>query len=231
MTSELEVAFRHMLKSAVREVADEVLRERQSTEYAVQSKQPDQPGPRLLPAREAAKRLAISQRHLHKMTVEGLLPCIRIGRLVRYSVETIEQWIRKSESTVTAELRSKAALSGLKAKLEKPRGVSKSKERSPRPTQAKPSESKAREKRTRASGVDGGQITPGLLEDRPNPFRSLLKEIGVDSDVVGPLTNGELRRIADVDVPTFHGWMYLGREMPEEALEKLRRHFGNPTIK
>jgi hypothetical protein len=59
----------------------------------------------------------------------------------------------------------------------------------------------------------------------------LLKEIGVDPDVVGPLTNGELRRIADVDVATFHGWMHLGREIPEEALDRLRRHFANPTIK
>lgn len=52
-----------------------------------------------------------------------------------------------------------------------------------------------------------------------------------DPDVVGPVTNGELKRIAEVDIPAMHGWLYLGRELPEAALEKLRRHFGNPTFK
>jgi len=52
-----------------------------------------------------------------------------------------------------------------------------------------------------------------------------LEEIGVDRDELGPLTNGELMQIAEVDLPTFHGWMYLGKGMPEEALEKLRKHF------
>ena len=39
------------------------------------------------------------------------------------------------------------------------------------------------------------------------------------------LTNGDLMRIAEVDTPVLHGWMYLNRELPEEALQKLRDHF------
>ena len=38
-------------------------------------------------------------------------------------------------------------------------------------------------------------------------------------------------RIAEVDLPTFHSWMYFGRELPEVALENLRRHFKNATFK
>lgn len=49
-----------------------------------------------------------------------------------------------------------------------------------------------------------------MVEVRPNPFRLLLKGIGIDRDDLGPLTNGDLMRIAEVDPITFHGWMYLG---------------------
>ena len=54
----------------------------------------------------------------------------------------------------------------------------------------------------------------------------MLKEIGVDRTSLPALTNGDLRRIAEVDIPTMHGWLYLNRELPTEAMEKLRRHFG-----
>jgi excisionase family DNA binding protein len=119
MTSEFEVAFRKVLKSVIREVADEVLRERQSTESVIQSKPPDQADALLLRASEAAKRLAISPRHLHNITQAGLLPCVRIGRLVHYSVETIEQWIRDSESTDRPAPRSKVVANRPKTKAEK----------------------------------------------------------------------------------------------------------------
>jgi hypothetical protein len=54
-----------------------------------------------------------------------------------------------------------------------------------------------------------------------------MKEVGIDRDKLGPLTNGELMRIAEVELPVYHDWMYLERKMPEEALEKLRQHFSN----
>ncbi len=34
-------------------------------------------------------------------------------------------------------------------------------------------------------------------------------------------------RIAEVDTPVLHGWMYLNRELPVEALQKLRDHFAS----
>jgi hypothetical protein len=140
MTNEFEVAFRQVLKSVVREVADEVIRELQNKQSSLQSKQHSAERAMLLHINETVKR--------------------------------------------------------------RPSGGPK-----------------------RASVADRRQRNSGRLEEKSSPFRLLLEEIGMDQDDLGPLTNGELRRIAQVDLPTFHGWMYLGRKMPEEALEKLRRHF------
>jgi len=55
MARELEMAFRQILKSVVREVADEVLRERQSPEDVIRPTQSDQREALLLRAGEAAK--------------------------------------------------------------------------------------------------------------------------------------------------------------------------------
>jgi len=54
--------------------------------------------PFLLSARDAAKRLSISQRTLFTLTSTGRIPCVRIGRLVRYSVDTLKKWIKDHES-------------------------------------------------------------------------------------------------------------------------------------
>ena len=32
-------------------------------------------------------------------------------------------------------------------------------------------------------------------------------------------------RIAEVDMPTMHGWLYLNRRLPEEALNRLKSHY------
>ena len=39
------------------------------------------------------------------------------------------------------------------------------------------------------------------------------------------MTNGEIGRIAEVDIPTLHGWMYHNRDMPETAMDKLHEYF------
>lgn len=109
MISDFENVFRQMLKSVVREVFDEVLRERHFEPHqTTTSIKPVQDEERfLLRAREAAKRLAISQRHLQRLTAEGVLPCVRVGNLRHYSVKTIEGWIRESESTDAPEPRKR----------------------------------------------------------------------------------------------------------------------------
>lgn len=95
MTDQFEAAFRGLLKSVLLDVAREVTsvrrddgqREHLKSEY-----------PMLLRSAEAAELLAVSERHLHAMTRNGLLACVRVGRLVRYRPETLRDWIARSES-------------------------------------------------------------------------------------------------------------------------------------
>jgi excisionase family DNA binding protein len=47
----------------------------------------------LLTPRDAARALAISERTLWGLTKQGLIPCIRIGRAVRYALADLEAWI------------------------------------------------------------------------------------------------------------------------------------------
>jgi len=48
----------------------------------------------LLSAREAAKMLAISERTLWSITApRGPLPCVRIGRVVRYDLRDLQAFI------------------------------------------------------------------------------------------------------------------------------------------
>ena len=53
--------------------------------------------PLLLTPRDAAKALSVCERTLYGLTVpRGDIPVIRAGRLVRYSVEDLKTWIKKS---------------------------------------------------------------------------------------------------------------------------------------
>jgi excisionase family DNA binding protein len=216
-----------MLKSVVREVADELLTERQFSGPINKPQQVDQPDRFLLRAGEAADRLAISERHLWKITSDGLLPCVRVGRLVRYSVESIEQWIRESESADAPETRPTVARKK-RQPTSKPPTQSRNPKRKKSPKQAAAKSmnavtSKRPKKKPTTLRHHNGPKTED--EKRLNPFDMLLKEIGVERDDLPALTNGDLMRIAEVDIPTLHGWIYLNRELPEEALEKLRCHF------
>ncbi len=50
--------------------------------------------PILLPPRQAAKLLSISERTLYAFTKAGTIPVVRIGRSVRYSLDELKEWIR-----------------------------------------------------------------------------------------------------------------------------------------
>lgn len=45
---------------------------------------------RLLTADELADRWQVGKAHIYRLTREGLLPCVRIGRYYRYRVASIE---------------------------------------------------------------------------------------------------------------------------------------------
>jgi len=64
----------------------------------------DQDGPTLWTSREAAKALAISERKLWGLTNDKLLPCVRIGRSVRYDPADIRAYIAAQKTPcATAE--------------------------------------------------------------------------------------------------------------------------------
>jgi len=56
----------------------------------------------LVKPKEAARRLAISERHLWDITNEskGGLPCVRIGRSVRYDPADLAKWVEQCKGTV-----------------------------------------------------------------------------------------------------------------------------------
>jgi predicted DNA-binding transcriptional regulator AlpA len=60
-------------------------------------------------SRQAAKALAICERKLWELTKAGAIPCVRIGRAVRYDPVDIRRWIdaqknRAGPPDTTAEL-------------------------------------------------------------------------------------------------------------------------------
>lgn len=181
--------------------------------------------PFLLKARDAAQRLAISERHLYQLTSSGELPCVRIGKLVRYSVETLRKWIEDRESVEHPPLPRKVQP---KRPAVRPRQAlvprAASKRRSP-----------ARKKPVSApepSAIQGSSKTVSAKShrdaepaERISRLSQFLKSKGIALSKVPPLTNGELMRIAGVDLVQWHGWQYLGKDLPEEAMERLTHRF------
>ncbi len=227
MNSDFETALKELVKNAVREVAAELRDEvGASIPHQVPRATPSEDRLLLTP-RETAKRLAISERHLFELTRTGQLPCVRVGRNVRCSVETIQKWVRDTESTDQPSPTEKA-------------------ERSKRSTKAAASESPRRKPKvsegsnvrrplvvtapaTERQPATARQLSPKGKrqenQERISPLTVLLSEMGIDRTKLPPITNGELMRIAEVDTPTLHGWQYLNRSLPEEAINKLKNHF------
>ena len=55
--------------------------------------------PMLLKPPEAAVALGISPRKLWSMTRAGEIPCVRLGRAVRYDPSDLRAWIERQKST------------------------------------------------------------------------------------------------------------------------------------
>lgn len=51
----------------------------------------------LLRPREAAEVLGVCERTLWSLTQTGDLPCVRLGKAVRYRPETLREWAEASE--------------------------------------------------------------------------------------------------------------------------------------
>ena len=54
----------------------------------------------LLRPKDAAKLLAISERHLWRLMKEGLIPVVRLGRTTRYHPADIETFIESSKEVM-----------------------------------------------------------------------------------------------------------------------------------
>ena len=52
--------------------------------------------PLLLTSRQAAKALSICERTLFTLTKSGAIPCVRVGRLVRYAPSALQDWIEEN---------------------------------------------------------------------------------------------------------------------------------------
>jgi excisionase family DNA binding protein len=62
---------------------------------------------RLLTAGELAERWQVPKSHVYRLTREGLVPAVRLGRYYRYRLEAIERWEARSEQI--AEMSTQAA--------------------------------------------------------------------------------------------------------------------------
>jgi len=56
-------------------------------------------GPQLVPVRDAAKRLGISERTLWTLTDAGEIPVVRIGRRVLYDLADLRAFVERTKST------------------------------------------------------------------------------------------------------------------------------------
>lgn len=57
---------------------------------------------RLLTAGELAERWQVPKSHVYRLTREGRVPAVRLGRYYRYRLAAIEAWERESEAPVSA---------------------------------------------------------------------------------------------------------------------------------
>lgn len=178
----------------------------------------------LLKAREAAQRLAISERYLYQLTASGEVPCVRVGKLVRYSVETLRKWIKDRESAEHPPLPRKAqqkrpAVQPHQATV--PRTASKRRSpRSKKPVAA----SEPSAVQGSATTVSDRSLSDIESADRSSGFSQFLKSVGIARSELPPLTNGELMQVAGVDLVQWHGWQHLGKALPDEARESLTHH-------
>ena len=217
--------FEAMLASIAKEAASEAIRQVRIEE---QGRQQDPAGERLLlRSNEAAEQLAISPATLQRLTKSGELPCVRIGSSVRYSSETLLDWIRQKELSSDGD-----------QPVHPPKRMSRSVDlntafsqtensRKPVRDQADPKRSRSPEKKRPAGRKKTPTNRTNESEERRivSPLDDLLDELGVERNDLPPVTNGDLKRIAESDTVTIHGWLHSGRGLPEAETQRLKRHF------
>lgn len=213
--NDLESVLRRVIREEVRSALEEMLPPSQSQPSTPTSEPAES---LLLSTREAAKRLSISERTLYQLTKSGKLPCVRLGLAKRYSVETIKTWIQKAEEVSASNPNPQSHWPAISHQSRLPN----------QPSVAKCVTTKSTKKKPKRRSSPRSLVSPKTTQRRPvqedpKPLKLLLKEMELEWEVLSEFSQVDLLRISEVDIPTFYGWRYLGRPMPEEAVEKLRR--------
>jgi excisionase family DNA binding protein len=158
----------------------------------------------LLTVADVAEILRCSERHVYRLEEEGKMPkAIRPGSIVRWRRKAIEDWLDAgcpSQETIAVPAKPSPVMP---PPMPLPDGSKKTKRR------AQPQQS---EKLGPSFGELLGIPDELLPRDPDNPNNLAL-------------SHAELQGIMQVDRNQLHGWLYLERDIPEEAKERLRSHF------
>lgn len=214
MFNSLEEALRSVLKSVLVEVLERDFRPR-----TVEPPQLQKNEVALMRPREAAESLAISAASLCRLTRAGAIPCVRIGRLVRYDPYAIRLWLGQSSAP-----RSRAA----EVAIASSRGMSiDCQGTSLGGPQKKELPTKAQDHRALPERKRLSQASQKHRADREprRVYPYFAERLGIDLDHLPTMTNGELMRIANIDMPTFHAWVYHNGELPDVAMANLDAYF------
>lgn len=231
MSNDPESWLRQLLKNVLREVAAEFMDEwKANARHQSPQSTPAVDGYLLTP-RETAKRLAISERHLFQLTRSGQLPCVRVGKCVRYNIETIQKWVREIESKDQPSTARKDASKQVAAA---PKPTVTTSPRRKRNNAARQGQQGSANEKKSVSERRSPEVRQRVLNGRPQeaesderirPLNVLLSELGIEMSSLPPITNGELRQITEVDIATMHGWLYLNGSLPQEAMDRLKNYF------
>jgi excisionase family DNA binding protein len=63
---------------------------------------PTPPAKLLLTLREAQQVLSLGERKIRDMVSSGELPCVRIGRALRFSHEALREWVSQRSTAVVS---------------------------------------------------------------------------------------------------------------------------------
>ncbi|QEG37729.1 helix-turn-helix domain-containing protein [Bythopirellula goksoeyrii] len=171
---------------------------------------------------EVADLLGVSRRHVHSLTKNGKLPSVRLGTRVRYRQSTLAEWLAQQEAT-PQQARHERTTSNVR------KTTSASKSRTVKEL-ARKSNAKA-DCSSKSNPRGKPQQADNSAKEFVGGLQILARSLGVDYESLPRMTNGDIRRIADVEIAILHGWQYLGRELPPEALENVTKWLRNQGSK
>jgi len=156
---------------------------------------------------QASELLQLSTRTIDNLKREGLMPQpVRIGRAVRWNRAELVAWVDAGcPDCNESKLKSKIA----EASVIRTRQNRSSKQDSPSSQGRKLKQKTRRVTREKPSKLD-------------TPFHKYLISIGLDCTKLPAFTNGQIRKLAELDLPSIHGWLHKGRELPARAGELMK---------